>query len=57
MRRVIGLKKKGAGFMNDDLKFILGVVLILLVVGIVFVGAVGALMYLDAYIKISMPAP
>lgn len=41
--------------MNDDLKFMLGAILVLLVVGIVVVGSVGALMYLDAYIKISMP--
>lgn len=43
--------------MNDDLKFMLGAVLIILVAGIVIVGSVGALMYLDAYIKISMPVP
>lgn len=41
--------------MNDDLKFMLGVVFIVLVVGIVLVGSVGALMYLGAYIEISMP--
>lgn len=43
--------------MNDDLKFMLGAVFIALVVAIVLVGSVGALMYLDAYIKISMPVP
>ena len=43
--------------MKDDLKFMLGAVFMLLVVGIVIVGSVGALMCLDAYIKISMPVP
>ena len=43
--------------MNDDLKFMLGAVLIILVAGIVIVGSAGALMYWDAYIKISMPVP
>lgn len=57
MRQGTGRRKKGAGFMNDDLKFMLGAVLIILVAGIVIVGSVGALMYLDAYIKISMPVP
>lgn len=43
--------------MKDDLKFMLGAVFIALLIGIVIVGSAGALMYLDAYIKISMPVP
>ena len=43
--------------MNDDLKFVLGTVFVILVAGIVLLGVVGALMYLDAYIKIYMPVP
>lgn len=42
--------------MNDDLKFMLGAVFIVLVVGIVIVGAVGALMYWGAYIETTMIA-
>ena len=36
--------------MNDDLKFVLGIVFVILVVGIVFLGVVGALMYWGTYI-------
>lgn len=43
--------------MNDDLKFVLSAVFIALLIVIAFVGSIGALMYWDAYIKISMPVP
>lgn len=40
--------------MNDDLKFVLGIVFVILVVGIVILGVVGALMYWGAYIETTM---